>query len=307
MLSVRHIELVKALAEHRHFGRAADSLGISQPTLSKALATLEGQIGAPLFERLTMQPTDFGKIVLRHGRAALTSFAEIDREIRLLKQIEIGELTVAMGPYAAVVSGRKAAAILSHRRPNLKIELRTVDWTEALRAVEAGDADVGLVDVQEAIDNPIFVVRPVRKQELSFMCRSDHPLTGRKQSTSLADLIEYPWIGPTIPGPLGGMVPIADKPYGAFDKVHQRFRPRVVVETFSDMKEVAMFSDGIIAALPFQVAEEVAAGSLVLLEVTAPFMTLNYGFVTKHGRTPTPAMLAYMDLVLNIEAELPAA
>jgi hypothetical protein len=93
------------------------------------------------------------------------------------------------------------------------------------------------------------------------------------------------------------MIPIADKPYGEFDRAHQRFRPRVVVETFSDMKEVAMFSDGIMAALPFQVTEEIAAGSLALLEVTAPFLTLNYGFVTKRGRTPTPVMLSYMDLV----------
>ena len=68
-----------------------------------------------------MKPTDFGKIVLRHGSAALTSFAEIDREIRLLKEMEIGELTVATGLYPGAISGRKAVAILSHRRPNLKI------------------------------------------------------------------------------------------------------------------------------------------------------------------------------------------
>jgi DNA-binding transcriptional LysR family regulator len=306
MLSVRHIELVRALAEHRHFGRAASSLGISQPSLSKALAILEDEIGATLFERLTMRPTDFGKIVLRHGSAALASFAEIDREIRLLKQMEIGELTVAMGPYPGAISGRRAAAVLSRQRPNLKIELRTMNWLEALSAVESGHADIAFTDLQEAKDKPIFVLKPVRKQAMSILCRSGHPLTERMQSLSLADLFEYPWIGPTIPSPLGGMIPVADKPYGEFDKAHQRFRPRVVVETFADMKEAAMFSDGIMAALPFQVEEEIAAGRLALLPVTAPFLTLNYGFVTKHGRTSTPAMSTYMELVLEIEAKLPA-
>ncbi|MCP4621767.1 MAG: LysR family transcriptional regulator [Bradyrhizobium sp.] len=305
MLSVRHIELVRALAEHRHFGRAANSLGVSQPSLSKALATLEEEIGALLFERLTMQPTDFGKVVLRHGSTALANFAEIDREIRLLKQMEIGELTVAMGPYPGAISGRRAGAVLSRQRPNLKIGLRTMNWPEALGAVEDGDADIAFTDLQEAKDKPVFVLKPVREQAMSFLCRADHPLTGRRQSLSLVDLLEYPWIGPTIPGPLGGTVPVADKPYGEFDRAHQRFRPRVVVETFSDMKELTTFSDGVMAALPFQVAEEIAAGRLALLPVTAPFLMLNYGFVTKLGRTPTPAMLAYMELVLEIEAKLP--
>jgi molybdenum-dependent DNA-binding transcriptional regulator ModE len=105
MLSVRHIELVQALAEHRHFGRAANSLGISQPSLSKALATLEEQVGEPLFERLTMKPTDFGKIVLRHGSAALTSFAEIDRETRR----NSWQQNSSKAPRTPVVSKRKLA------------------------------------------------------------------------------------------------------------------------------------------------------------------------------------------------------
>lgn len=305
--SIRHIEIVQALAEHRHFGRAATSLGISQPALSRALATLEEQIGAPLFERSTMLPATFGKVVLQRSARVLAEFAEINREINLLREMDIGEISIAMGPYPAAISGNKAAALLSRQRPNLKIELRILNWIEAIEMTADGLVDIAFADVSEAISNPNLVVRPVRKQSMSFICRAGHPLT-KRPTLSIGELLEYPWIGPTIPGAIGRALPVvAEKPFGEFETAHQRFRPRIVAETFSAIKEVTMFSDGVSAAFSFQITNEVAANVLTVLPVDAPFLTLNYGLITKHGRTPTPAMEYFMKLVMETEAGLPPA
>src|SRR5271166_3533432 len=98
MHSARHFALVRALAEHRNFGRAAGALGVSQPSLTRSLKHLEDTLGVPLFDRAGVTPTIFGEIVLRHGRLVLSGFAELTREIALVKGLEIGSLVVAMGP-----------------------------------------------------------------------------------------------------------------------------------------------------------------------------------------------------------------
>jgi DNA-binding transcriptional LysR family regulator len=87
----------------------------------------------------------------------------------------------------------------------------------------------------------------------------------------------------------------------------QRFRPRIVDETFSAMKEITQVSDGISAAFPFQIANELATNALAVLPVESPLLALNYGLITKQGRTPTPAMECFTRLVLEIEAGFPSA
>ena len=87
------------LAEHRHFGRAASNLGISQPSLTRSIKHLEEMLGVPLFDRADgVTPTLVGRIVLERGEMLLIGFAELAREITLAKGLEIGALTIAIGP-----------------------------------------------------------------------------------------------------------------------------------------------------------------------------------------------------------------
>jgi len=79
MYSVRQMELVRALAEHRHFGRAAAALGISQPALTRSLKFIEDQLGVLLFDRMGVTPTVYGQIVLQYSRPVLSGFAEMAR------------------------------------------------------------------------------------------------------------------------------------------------------------------------------------------------------------------------------------
>jgi DNA-binding transcriptional LysR family regulator len=303
LTSLRDIELVRALAEHRHFGRAAASLGISQPAVSRSLAQLEASIGEPLFERSTMHPTAFGKIVLRLGDRVLAGFAEIAREIVLLKGLEVGELKVAMGPYPADVSGQRAGAMLSGLYPSVALDLRVVNWMDAIEAVHLGRVDLAFAEGRQAAHHPELEVRPVRRQPLTFVCRAGHPLAGRDDLT-LPDLLGFPWVGPVLPGRVLEGLPQAPRPFGVFDPARQHVRPRILVETVPAMKEVVRNSDALTAALPFQVAADIADGTLCLL-MEVPLISLDYGFILRRGRTLSPAAKVFMDLVLDIEAKHP--
>jgi len=87
MITIRHIEIVKALAHHRHFARAAEALGITQSALTRALQALEGDLGVRLFDRGTgvPEPTMFGRIVLERGEPVTRSMDILSREIRLAR------------------------------------------------------------------------------------------------------------------------------------------------------------------------------------------------------------------------------
>ena len=197
--STRHLEMVRALAKHRHFGRAATALGVSQPSLTRSLKTLEDLLGVQLFERHDgVTPSLFGRILLERGDPLLAGFSELIREITLAKGLEIGELTIAMGPFPAEISGQKAVGRLSKRYPGLNIQLSTTDWMRVVSDVSEGRADLGLADISEAGSHPDLETELVRATSLSFFCRAGHPLAGRT-SLGLDDLTAFPWAGPTAP------------------------------------------------------------------------------------------------------------
>ena len=134
-----------------------------------------------------------------------------------------------------------------------------------------------------------------------FFCRSAHPLAV-KDPLALEDLLEFPWVGPSLPGRMRKALPVVGKPFGVFDDVQDRFHPRILVETFPTAKRIVLAGDGIGAALPVQIERELAEGACVMLPVEAPWLRLNYGFIAKRGRTPSPAARAFMESVRAIES-----
>ena len=298
--SVRHIELVQALAEHRNFGRAATALGVSQPSLTRSLKHLEDRLCVPLFDRAGVTPTLFGEIVLKHGRSVVAGFAELRREIAMARGLEVGELTVAMGFYPADISGHAAAARLCRRHPNLSFDLRVTDWSRVSDAVLADEVDFGFADIRAARENPDFVTEPVRAGPVTFFCAPSHPLAEREE-VSLEELTSFPWAGPSLAPPLGANLPRHPRPCGTFKPSTGLFHPRIGVESFASAKQIVLEGGALSAGFPFQIEAELAVGELVLLRSKASFLDLDYGFVMKRGRALSPAARAFMTLAREVE------
>lgn len=248
--------------------------------------------------------TVFGEIVLRHGRSVLAGFAELQREIALTRDVDVGELAVAIGPYPADISGCEAAALLSQRHPAVSLDLTLTDWIRAKDAVLAGAADLAFADIREAREDPDFVTEPIRSGALSFFCAAAHPLAGRAQ-VAFGDPMDYPWAGPSFAAPVGDGMPKGERPCGTFDKATGRFRPRILVESFASAKRIALAGSALSAGFPFQIGAELAAGDLLLLPIERPFVALEYGFIAKRGRALSPAANAFMDVAREVESGMP--
>ena len=119
MQTICQFEIIQALAAHRHFGRAAPALGISQPSLTRSLKELESRLGVALFDRSGVEPTVFGEMALRYGAPVLANAAELMREINLAKGLGSGRLVVCAAMYPTDISARKAVGLLVARNPGL--------------------------------------------------------------------------------------------------------------------------------------------------------------------------------------------
>ena len=304
MPRIRQLEIVRALAQHRHFGRAAQALGMSQPNLTRGLKQLEVLLDVPIFDRQGVTPTPFGEIILRHGEKALANFHELTRELALAKGLEIGELRIVAGPYPADISGERAVGILLQKHPALFVEIRSTNWEGAIGDVLDGAADLGFAEVTGALDHVELQVQTVRKSPVFFFCAASHPLAGRTK-LSLDDLLEYPWAGPSLPARYRAALPADDRPFAVFNADRTRLRPRALVGSFSAAKQVVLGGHVLSVAIPSQIARELNEGVLARLPYEAPWLSINYGFITKPGRTLSPAARAFMAIVRSIESEIP--
>jgi DNA-binding transcriptional LysR family regulator len=303
MHSVHHLELVNALAKYRHFGRAAEELGISQPALSKGLNHLESVLGVKLFDRAApIAPTPFGDIVLQRSAALVHAFEELLREIELAKGVEFGSLAVAAGIYPSEMFIEEALAELSRQRPWIQCSLVVKDWAGVMEDVLIARCDIGIADTQHASENPELTTEHLRKVVCPVFCRAGHPLT-KIEAPTFEDLLNYPWVGPSLPERISAFFPGESLPFGVKDPVTGRVIPRIRVGSFGAAKHIVLASDAVSGAAPYMIKDELASGRLVGLPVDLPWLAISYGFMWRRGRTLSPAAQAFIKIVRNIEAK----
>ena len=273
---------------------------MSQPALTRSLKHLEERLGVSLFDRQGVTPTVFGELVSSHGEAVIKGFADLVREISLARGLEIGEFSVSAGPYPAEISGQRAIGMLSAQASRAVCRAEALQLDQVVNQVLKETIDLGFADLSEAAENPELETEAVRSSQLNFFCASGHPLAGRN-SVTLEDLCEFPWVGPTVTDRMRRFLPQGDLPCGVFNAVKNRFLPRILIGNFTAAKHIVLAGQGIGAALPFQLRREIDDGDCVLLPIELPWLSLNYGFISKRGRTHSPAAKAFMDNVRQIE------
>nr|WP_247896784.1 LysR family transcriptional regulator [Azospirillum argentinense] len=114
-LSLRDLEYVVAVAEQRHFGKAAERCSVSQPSLSAQIRKLEDLLGIPLFERTSRRvlPTPQGEVVIRQARVVLEEARRLLALARGTAGALHGPLAIAaiqtLGPYLFPMCCRRCA------------------------------------------------------------------------------------------------------------------------------------------------------------------------------------------------------
>jgi LysR family hydrogen peroxide-inducible transcriptional activator len=178
-LNLRDLRYVLAVAEHAHFGRAAEACGISQPTLSVQVRKLEELLGVAMFERTSKSvvPTDACTLLIDHVRAALAEADTLLAVARTLRDPLAGRLRLGIIPTLAPYLLPLIFAPLRAALPALEIE-PWEDQTEALlRRLHAHELDAALL-ATEVIGTELES-RPLFNEPFLAALPPEHPLAGR--------------------------------------------------------------------------------------------------------------------------------
>jgi len=306
-MDIRHLRQIAAIGRHRSLARAAASLGISQPALSKSLAVIERAMEVRLFERSQkgVTPTAFGEVILARAGPLFRGVDELLAEVRRLRGLETGSVVVGTGPFPFELSVAATAVALVKRHPRVLVRLVQGDWESLTRDVLSGAVDVAVAEMAAAEQEPRLLVEPLGTHRGVFYCRAGHPLLARAAPV-FEDLAGFPLAINPLPG---RVAPYFERlaSAGRLDPLTGPFLPSIALDSVALMRRMVRDTDAVSWAPATLIATELRAGTLVALPFTAPWARLNYGIIRRGDRPLTPAVEAFLVELRAAEARLPAA
>jgi DNA-binding transcriptional LysR family regulator len=184
-LDLTKVRAFVAVAEHRHFRRAAEELHIAQPALSRQVQALERQLAAQLLvrDRRTVELTPAGRQFFDDARpllvAADAARRRVQRAVRGAKALVVG--------FRSGVIPTAAVALFTEAHPDVNVEVERLDWDEQEEAVLSGRVD--LAYVRRPITERGLRLVPLFAERRLAALRVDHPLADRDEVT-VADLAD---------------------------------------------------------------------------------------------------------------------
>lgn len=304
---LRLIEYAVALDQHRSFARAAQAMGVTQPTFSRGIAALERKYAARLFARSSrrVEPTPEGVVFLRHAVALIADAAHMRDALGDYQNLRSGRLVVGVGPYPIDISVTECVARLATRHPLLQIELIEGPWRTFSPTLLSGTIDVAVLEASVFAADPRFEVEMLPPHAGCFYCRSGHPLAG-ESGVSVAQILEFPFVGLRI---LARGFPPDSLPHKqlVLDHLTGDVVPRIATTSVAAARAIVKRTDGIGLAAPIQVAEDVRNGTLAILDADNRSFRSGYGIVRLRDRKPSPGVMAFIDTLREVEREIATA
>lgn len=301
-IDLRLIRHAAAVAEHGSFGRAADALGIAQPTLSRSIRDLEATVGLPLFTRHRhgAEPTDFGYLFLQQAAAVSAQFSDLEREVALAKGLHKGELAVGLGPYAAELLIPHALPRFVSAHPAVRVRIQ-VDSLEVLgRALRQRTLD--LVVGESTIlkdDESIDIFEHLDPIKAHLFVRAGHPLAA--SSASLCDVLDFPLIQVSRLPPRV-LKPFLDALGGAAASGRGRPVPAIDCPTVPFAVATVIGSDAVMMATLGMLKRELALGTVVPV-FHESWMRSSWSFMRLRHRSLSPSATQFLaDLRVANEA-----
>jgi LysR family hydrogen peroxide-inducible transcriptional activator len=186
-MNLRDLRYLLAVAEHAHFGRAAQACGISQPTLSVQVRRLEDLLGVVLFERTSksVAPTAACQRLIGHARGAVAEAEAMLSVARSLRDPLAGRFRLGIIPTLAPYLLPLVFAPLRQALPALEVEPWEDQTTALLERLRAHELDAALLATE--LDGPDLASDVLFAEPFLAALPPDHPLAAR-DTVAEADL-----------------------------------------------------------------------------------------------------------------------
>jgi LysR family hydrogen peroxide-inducible transcriptional activator len=186
-MKIRDLEYLVALADTRHFGRAAARCHVSQPTLSTQLKKLEAYLGVPLVERQPRRAalTPAGLAVVQRARRMLQDADDIRALARASQDPLSGPLKVGLIPTLGPYLLPRVAPRIAKALPKLQLMLHEYQTEPLVERTLSGELDLAILALPA--DTRGLVTRSLFAEAFLVAMPESHPLAARKR-VKAADL-----------------------------------------------------------------------------------------------------------------------
>ena len=180
-LSLRQLEYVVALAEVRHFGRAAEACHVSQPALSTQVRELEKRLGVPLFERGHRQVhvTPAGQRVVEAARGILTRVGELREVAASFAHPQTGVVRLGVIPTISPYLLPRIMPEVRRQLPELRLLLREEQTHRLVELAQQGELDLLLLALEAELDD--LDTLPLFRDRFAVAIPAAHRLASRKR------------------------------------------------------------------------------------------------------------------------------
>lgn len=145
-MTLQQLEYITAVYRCRHFGKAAEECGVTQPTLSTLIQKLETELGAKLFERSSQQvlPTAIGVHVVRQAQQVLSAAKRIPEIVSEEQQSVSGTFRLAILPTIAPYLLPRLIPLLGKLHPEIELRVVEMKTAELRQALERDEVDAAV-------------------------------------------------------------------------------------------------------------------------------------------------------------------
>jgi DNA-binding transcriptional LysR family regulator len=296
MLNVTRIGVLREVARHGSFSGAAESLGYTQPAVSRQVATLEAETGTVLVTRAAngARLTDAGEVLVRHADAIFAALDDAENELHAVMGLEAGRLRLATFSSAAATIVPLAIARFREIHPGVELAIEILEQEESIPRLRCGELDIALTNDADPVpgelierihlfDDPMYVALP-----------AGHRLAERPK-LRLRDLADEPWmLGTTTTCPDARMFKSACHAAG--------FEPNVAFENDDYHALLGFVAAGVGVALIPDLAARTAREDLVIRSLGTDAPVRQVMAAVPGGYRP-PAAEAMIEVLLAVGSE----
>jgi LysR family transcriptional regulator, transcription activator of glutamate synthase operon len=295
-MNLRQLRYLVALADERHFTRAAAREHVAQPALSQQIRSLEAELGTALVERTTRKVamTQAGELLVARARRALAELDAARAELQALAGVQAGRLSVGalhtMGP----VDLSLLLATFHERYPAVELTVREQSSEELAEMLRDDEVDLAFLSVTERIQSRGLALRPLVSEELVVVLPVDHALAHSSQ-LRLRDLGRESFISFREGARLRELLVSSAARAG--------FVPRIALESNESRRIRSLVSRGLgVAVLPR--SDAAGPGSdVAVCDLVEPSLVRDITLASRAERRPSPAAEAFVTLTLDVYGE----
>jgi DNA-binding transcriptional LysR family regulator len=302
-IKLRQLHVLIAVVECGSMAKAAEHLAISQPVISKMIASLEQTLGFSLLERsrLGVEPTLYGKALLKRSIALRNDLRSSVDELKSLADPAMGELRI--GSTEPVMAGLLPTIVdrLSRQYPRLALHIIEGEPPELQdRHLRNHDIDLMIGRLPSPTPAADTEVQVLLHESGVVVAGLNNPWV-RRRKIRLAELVDERWCLPPRDSFPGGWIANAFHASGL--EV-----PRASVTVYSILMQSALLASGrFLSFLPATMLHfSTKRLSMKVLPVDMPVQMWPIGIVTLKGRTPNPAQGLLIDCAREVARPLAA-